>query len=483
MGTLSDLFDQAYREAPAIKNELLNRRELSSAAAKARRNLLEAMIVRHDQPRLGFSGYPPEVSMYRSVLEEHGLHRQADGRWRFLEPGGAMRGVWGEIERFLEETENQRQALTELYDRLKHPPFGIKDGPLPVLVTAALLSRESDVAVYEQGSLVPELAPAVIERMLRWPDRFEVRQSRLSGVRREVLDRLTRTLLTGTRPARTILDVVRSLLRFVTGLPSYTRNTSALAAETTLVREALLRAREPGQLLFRDLPEACGTAPFEASTPLPREIVDRFFSTLRRSLSELQNAYPHLLARMEQTLSQVLGLPSAGPALRSEFQERAARLLPLAVESRVRGFVMRATDVSLDHEEWIVSLGTYLASKPPAEWTDRDQEQFDVQLAITGRKFRSLEAMALASVTPMDGTTLLRVAVAQQGAIEQERVVAVRSDEMSILALLRMRLMETVESVSTEVSRDAVIAALALVTEHLLVGAERDAASVLKEEA
>src|SRR5439155_4685780 len=76
MGALSDLFDLAYREAPAIRNELLNRRELSSAAAKARRNLLEAMIVSHDLPRLGFTGCPPEVSMYRSVLEEQGLHRQ-----------------------------------------------------------------------------------------------------------------------------------------------------------------------------------------------------------------------------------------------------------------------------------------------------------------------------------------------------------------------------------------------------------------------
>src|SRR5207247_10317049 len=150
MEVLSDIFDVGYSEAPAIRNELLNRRELSSAAAKARRNLLEAMIVSHNQQRLGFTGYPPEVSMYRSVLEEQGLHRQVDGTWRFLEPDGAMRGVWAEIERFLEETERQRRPLTELYDRLKHPPFGIKEGPLPVLVCAALLSRESEVALYVQ---------------------------------------------------------------------------------------------------------------------------------------------------------------------------------------------------------------------------------------------------------------------------------------------------------------------------------------------
>ena len=51
------------------------------------------MIVYRDDFRLGFTGYPPEVSMYRSVLEEPGLHRKVDSKWRFVTPDGTMRGV------------------------------------------------------------------------------------------------------------------------------------------------------------------------------------------------------------------------------------------------------------------------------------------------------------------------------------------------------------------------------------------------------
>jgi hypothetical protein len=109
--TLSGLFDVAYGRGPSIRNELLNRRELSSAAAKARRNLLEAMILQQGKPRLGFAGFPPEVSMYRSVLEEHGLHRQVDGKWRFVIPDG-VHGIWSAIETFLDETERGRRPLT-----------------------------------------------------------------------------------------------------------------------------------------------------------------------------------------------------------------------------------------------------------------------------------------------------------------------------------------------------------------------------------
>jgi len=472
METLSALFDERYSQAPSIRNELLNRRELSSAAAKARRNLLEAMIVHRDESRLGFVGYPPEVSMYRSVLEEPGLHRKVDGKWRFVTPDGTMRGVWSEIESFLDETEGQRLSVTELYDRLKRPPFGIKDGPLPVLVCAALLCHEAEVAVYEQGSLVPELSGPVIERFLRSPDRFEVRQARIAGVRLEVFERLAKSLLSGGKPNKTMLDVVRGLVRFFAALPHYARNTSNLPAEAVQVREALLRAREPAQLLFYDLPVACGCRPFDVETQVDEEEIERFFRTLRRSLGALQGAYPDLLTRLEQSLSEALGLPRHGLVLRTELRTRAKRVFSLAVEPLLRGFLVRVTDDGLEREEWLVSLATHLASKPPTEWVDRDHDQFNVQLALVSRRFRSIEVMTIAEGTPEDGTKFVRVAVARQGAVEQESVVAVRDNDMQLLALLRAEIMDTIKNVSSEVSRDTVVAALALVTEHLLVDGE-----------
>ena len=75
------------RVRPPIRNELLNRRALSTSAARAaRRNLMEAMILRGDVAQLGFKGSPPEVSMYRSLLEQHGFHRRRGDTWRFGPP-------------------------------------------------------------------------------------------------------------------------------------------------------------------------------------------------------------------------------------------------------------------------------------------------------------------------------------------------------------------------------------------------------------
>jgi len=72
---LSRACGEAFPDTPRLRNELINRRQLSGAAAAARRNLIAAMIARREQPRLGITGYPPERSMYASLLESTGIHR------------------------------------------------------------------------------------------------------------------------------------------------------------------------------------------------------------------------------------------------------------------------------------------------------------------------------------------------------------------------------------------------------------------------
>ena len=83
---LSDVCDAAYAEAPVVKNELINRRSLSSAAAAARRSLVERMLTHGAEERLGLEGYPPEASMYLSVLAASGLHGQRGHGWGFGPP-------------------------------------------------------------------------------------------------------------------------------------------------------------------------------------------------------------------------------------------------------------------------------------------------------------------------------------------------------------------------------------------------------------
>ena len=156
---LSRVCDEVYRSTPHWRNELINRRSLSSSAAAARRNLIEAMFEHAEEECLGFQGNPPERSMYETLLKGSRLHRKHAGVLGIHAPDAkakpAVRELWKATDSFLAETENGRKSVEELFAVLRQAPFGLKDGVLPVLLAAVLVHAQAQVALYEDGSFVP----------------------------------------------------------------------------------------------------------------------------------------------------------------------------------------------------------------------------------------------------------------------------------------------------------------------------------------
>jgi hypothetical protein len=164
---VSELCDEIYGDSPEIRNEMLGRRELTSQGAKARRELLEAMIHHEPEAGLDLEGFGPERAMYEAVLRSSGLHgADREGRWAFGPPvsGSSLQPAWQAVSGLLDQAIDQHLNVKQLYETLQAAPFGTKDGPIPVLLTAVLLHRHEDVAVYQEGTYQPRLTPDLIER-------------------------------------------------------------------------------------------------------------------------------------------------------------------------------------------------------------------------------------------------------------------------------------------------------------------------------
>ena len=265
---LSTICDNVYHKAPIIRNELINQRRLSHSASRARKMLIAAMLERADQANLGIDGYPPEMSVYLSLLSDTGIHRNESGEWGFHPPktdnDGRMSYTWSTIETFLDECEMERQFISKLYDRLEKPPIGLRNGPIPILLCAALLHYESEIALYEDGSFVTDISSTVFERLIKTPAKFELKRFRMSGIRSEVFSQFLGLLsqpwpLTGPP---NLLAVVKPLVRFVAKLPRYTMLTQELSREAIELRKTISDAREPDTLLFVQLPQALGFGAF-----------------------------------------------------------------------------------------------------------------------------------------------------------------------------------------------------------------------------
>ena len=387
---LSRLCDDIFSAAPTFHNELLNRRQLSSAAAKARRELLIAMLTAEDSERLGLAGYPPEVTMYETLLATGGFHQYDGSRWRIGSPGEAWQPIWQHILAFFKTTHTGRRAVKELYRELQSPPFGLREGYLPVLLLAALLANRESVALYENSLFQAEWNGALVERLQRLPEAFEIQQYALSAEQRHAFDAIATTLveldMAGAEDnPGTLIEVAKPLITIAVRLNPYARNTRRnLSAEAIALRSALLDTKDPYRLLFAEIPAALRLSP-EADTTH-----EEYRVRLQAALIELRHAYLGLLDDIEQRFRSVFQEPASGDAIRQRLQERAAPLVGHAAEPKLETFIREAA--SSHDQDWREVLGrAAIGGKPTTHWRDPDFHTFCTQLDQLASDFVRVE--------------------------------------------------------------------------------------------
>lgn len=437
---LSEIFDTVFSEAPIIRNELLNRRQLSSAAAAARRDLVERILQHPGEEDLGITGFPPEASMYASVLKKSGLHRERDGRWSFVSPPveDPLRfgPVWNRLERFFDETEVAPKSIAELRSVLAAAPYGVKDGPFLVLLFAAMVASSGEVALFEENTFHPDVSSALAERMLRRPESFAIARYRLDDGRLAVLRALGQALgLQGDGAAHPI-EVLRAVVRRRNALSKFARTTRSISASAVSVRETLNTATHPMQLLFTELPKALGLAPIERGITGDDAAsrAGEYAALLAESLRTLDGAYAGLLESVRRSLAGALDLSFEETPLRSELVERAKRIQPLATDPRLRAFLVRSLDTELPDREWLESLTTIVIvpQRPPSEWTDGELSRFEIGLTELRSLFSRAEDLALdqaSAPSPGNIVELVRVSVATVGRGETRKLVHVRQKD------------------------------------------------------
>ena len=427
---LSEAADIAYPHTPTVRNEMLNRTDLTSQGAKARRLLIEAMIERGDQADLGLDGHGPEVAMYRAFLLRTGLHglqghgpddadndetrdrsdtrdpdtgggngqddgtRPGGGAMAFRRPSDpSLQPAWDVMAGEFERAAARRVNLADVYAALLSPPIGMKAGVVPVLVVAGLLAFSDEVAVYEHGTFVPVLTPEAAERLVRNPNHFDVKHfANTTGGRRQAIDELAARL--GVRPrfgkhrVANVLSVVGHLVSEVSRLDNFTLRTSSLSPAALGARDALMAAVEPDELLFDALPKIYGLDPIQADAGSYGQS-GAYAEAMGSALGELSACGQNLLGEVLR-----LVLDTSAESTRLAVTGQAASLAGEVLDPGVRAFVLTlANDQVEADEDWAKAVATVVAQKAPAEWTDEDHRRFRRELPEQVAAFQRLVAL------------------------------------------------------------------------------------------
>ncbi len=379
----SQLAEELFSASPPVWSELVNRDSISSNSVKARRDLLHAMINAEGQEALGFEGFPAERGLYETILRSTELHRQdASGAWRFMQPrdgfASGFESLW-ETTRALFSDANARVGAHEIYAVWSAPPFGMKRGIQPVILTAFMLAHKANIAVYKDGMFVPRLTDFDIDECLQDPDRFSLRWVAIDEDKSRILDGISKLLaeIGESADATDPLEAARGLVSMVFNLPEWARRTQRLGEMAKAMRDMLLRASDPHKVLFVDLASLLNAADGNA-----------YVKALRAPLQELAGAYGKMLAEVEGKMFEALDANSDDlEALR----ERARSVSGVSGDLRLDAFATRLAnfDGTRASLEGILSLA---AEKPPRDWVDRHIDAAILDLAKFARRFREAEA-------------------------------------------------------------------------------------------
>lgn len=437
---LSDLADEYFPSAPRLHNEMLNRAQLTSQGAKARRVLIEAMLEREALPQFGITGYGPGRAMYESVFHATGIHSEVAGQWMLKPPtkGSGLRATWNAIARQLRSAVEVPLSLGEVSSVLTAPPFGAREGLIPILLVAALQYLKDEVAIYQDGSFEPLLTADLAERLVKIPDRFSVRHVQPLGPRQPVVEALRKKFKvasSGTLALRnsTLLGVIRPLITTTLRLPEWARNTKTVSPEARAVRTVLLQTREPDQLLFEDLPVACGLEPIPATGASSVLQADEFANRLHAALEELVEAHNELRRSILSEVKSVFYVTGDAAVARSLLRARTKGLTDFgsAIEPGLRSFLLLLADDHLDHVPWVEAVGMNLTQKPPSVWSDEDLARFRLRLAETAGTIRRLENLyyeigavnAKVRSERADAFEAVRVTLTTSAGVESSQVV------------------------------------------------------------
>lgn len=450
---LSQVCDRVYHKTLFLWNEHINRRDLTSQGAKARMELIGAMLEKSDRERLGFEGYGPEVSLYDSLLAETGIHQEDGDELGIYTPpdDSGVWTVWEAIEEFCLEAKEQQQTLDLLYQRLQAPPYGMKQGAIPVLLAAVLLYHVDDVGVYKDGTFIPVLGLEHFELLVRYPERFSVKYFEVVGLRSQVFKELEaiwgkRKPLkkSGVRNA-TLLTVVKPLFQFAKALPAYTAQTQRLSEEALGVLQALKQEQEPDELVFTSLPQACGLPAIATGEAEDTSIAKTLRSKLVEALREIQTAYDRLLNECQTQLYEAFGIRSPETKLREDLRVRASYIVGQSLERRLTSFARAAADRSKSDRQWLEALVMIVADKPAESWTDEDATGFEIKLSDIARRFKNLEALQKEVAAKGEGFEARRITVTRPDGEETHRMVWVeRESEAKIEALVEQTLQSSI---------------------------------------
>lgn len=139
----SQIMLSAYKKTIIVNNDLINKNKVSGAIRLSRSKLLDNMLNGIDIMN-GCTPLSPEHNIVRALLVKNGMYD--DGipvKLNYIDgevSGDAVKHV---IQKYIKKAKKAPVSVNELYEELKKPPYGLRDGYMSLLLAYELSQYEN----------------------------------------------------------------------------------------------------------------------------------------------------------------------------------------------------------------------------------------------------------------------------------------------------------------------------------------------------
>ncbi len=391
----SQISDQVYTHAPIIRNELVNRTDISPTGFAAVKKAIDTVLKGTNEPRGGFEGHGAEVSIFRSLFEDTGLFRKSrNSPFQLMKnpppeknDNSRLKPMWDHIAKWSEDRDNSPSGnpapFVRLLNELMAPPFGIKRGLALILIWSFVMARREEIALYDNGTYATDWDVEDFDRYMKHPEFYSLQWFSSQGNVARAFAEMSNAIKDqsgelGSETSISLAGLLGKLYAWYRRLPPYAKSTKTVSEMTIELRGAVESARDPVDLVFDRIPKAMGFSAVDDRKKYPAEVIREF----SRAINDLDSTYVVLLNWITDQIYAVLGWGPSTDKMKAAITDISDSVVDRISDPKMKSFVIRGKAEHAGQVKWLEAVSSALSGQSPRFWNDQTQQDFSDSLMM-----------------------------------------------------------------------------------------------------
>ncbi|MCY4523313.1 MAG: hypothetical protein OXB84_01105 [Halobacteriovoraceae bacterium] len=398
---LGDVFEEEYKYSIDFNSEYSNKHKITGNIALARKKLINAIIENEKVPLFNLEGNGPEVAMAKALKNLKGLKKNNHG-FDVNNPRSSFAAC---LKQYRDIIAHGGASSENIIQTFISPPFGIRKGILPLIISILDRVLEGPANHYFNGAFITKVDGEHYDMLLKQPKHCHIQFTKISSTRREYISKIGKAF--GSEAIGEIQDLLKVIYQWRKAIPESTKKSENLGKYAKKLLVYIDSAQDPNELIFNKFSEVFGVSEINDDTNM-RDI-DSMVVKLEKTIKQIFNAYHVLLLELRMKMVQALQTLrekclgerpftySKDVNLAKIFQKTLMRLesgvrdypfskITSAFLGRVNNF-----DSSKHQQYFIETVADSLTNSSPRNWDVKGKAMFDFNL---GQAIDEIEAVA-----------------------------------------------------------------------------------------